>query len=223
MNPIQTLSSTNPLSALIPSTDAAAAKKGDEVQERFLTLLVSQLKNQDPLNPLDNAQVTTQMAQLSTVEGLQNIDHLLQSMSGRFDTLQTLQASDLVGRHVLIDGADIDLHQGSAPGTFELSQAVDQLVVSIRDASGKELRQLDLGAREAGLQQFDWDGLTDAGVAAINGRYQFNVTATAAGKPVDVTRYAIARVDGVVQGDQGATLRLGGYGTVAFDQVKQIV
>src|SRR5512132_668446 len=93
----------------------------EEAQDRFLTLLVTQLKNQDPLNPLDNAQITSQLAQLSTVNGINQLNTTLASLSASMDAKQYLQAAGLVGHAVVVDGNALTLADGKGPGAFDLA------------------------------------------------------------------------------------------------------
>lgn len=222
MPTIDTSNVTNPFAAFGESTTAPLTSSNAS-QDRFLTLLVTQLKNQDPLNPLDNAQVTSQLAQISTVDGIQKVERAVQSLSGRLDGLQTIQAAGLVGRQVLIEGNELDLYKGVGRAGIELTQPVDQLAVTISDATGRELQRIELGAQREGLVQFAWDGLTDAGDRAADGHYGFALSASAAGQPVDVKGLVVARVDGVASAADGFLLSLGGYGNVNLTQVKQII
>jgi flagellar basal-body rod modification protein FlgD len=209
--------------AQLGQSAAGAAKPTSDTQSRFLTLLVSQLKNQDPLNPLDNAQVTSQMAQLSTVDGIEKTNAAIAALSDRFDNLQTMQGATLVGRQVLIEGQDLNLHAGVARAGAQLDAPADHVTVSIKDNTGREIRRLELGSQQAGMLQFNWDGLTETGEPAADGRYRFDVEATAAGKAVTASGLTFARVDGVASGPDGFLLSLGGYGNVTLAQVKQII
>lgn len=222
MNAVDTTNATNPFAAF-GTTPANAKTSANLTQDRFLTLLVTQLKNQDPTNPLDNAQITSQLAQLSTVTGIEKVGKDIEGLSTRFEGLQTLQAAALVGRQVLVDGSDMDLYQGNARAGLQLTQPVDQLAITIKDSAGRELQRIELGPQQPGLRQFAWDGLTETGSAALDGRYQFSVEASAAGKPVDVPRLSLARIDGVASAADGFLLSLAGRGNVDLGQVKQIL
>ncbi|MFO1282270.1 MAG: flagellar hook assembly protein FlgD [Burkholderiales bacterium] len=200
------------------ATDPAAATQ--EAADRFLTLLVTQLRNQDPLNPLDNAQVTTQLAQLSTVTGINRINETLVALAQAQSADRTLQAAALVGHDVTIDGNAIALADGEASGGFDLASAATQVSVTISDAAGNPVRTLTLGPQTAGGGRFAWDGKTDTGAAAAPGRYTFSVTATNAQGAVAATTSTLARVTGVVAGADGPRLLLGSLGEVAIDAVR---
>lgn len=213
---------TNPLASL-SAPAAAGARKTDETEDRFLALLVSQLRNQDPLNPLDNAQVTTQLAQINTVKGIERLAAKLDTLIGRADAAQPLAAAGMVGRQVLFQGDAIALADGAAKAGFDLAQAADEVTVRIKDASGLVLHAADLGPHAAGIYQFTWDGLTDSGVPAAAGTYRFELDARTAGKPVGAEALAFGRVDGVTPGADGVTFTIGGLPPVSIGRIKQFL
>ena len=229
MNSIQMLKattdgSTGAAAATATATGGGAtstAQAAKDAADRFLTLLVAQLKNQDPLNPLDNAQVTTQMAQISTVSGINQLNDTVAALGASMGVTQYLQAASLVGHNVVIGGNDMNL-AGTAEGGLELSGAADQVTITIKDDSGNVVRTMNLGAEKAGDQFFTWDGKTDSGTTAPDGHYTFSATATAAGKAVTFDTLMSARVEGVVSTSTGAMLQLPNGSQIAFAQVKQI-
>ena len=200
-----------------------AAKPGaDDPQDRFLKLLVTQMKNQDPLNPLDNAQVTSQLAQISTVSGIEKLNTTIQAMANSFAAGQSLQAAGMIGRDVLVPASTLQLAGGSALFGVDLAQAADQVKVSIYDASGREVRVMDLGAQAGGPLTLSWDGKASDGVQASDGDYRVSVSALRGGLKVDAQTLASATVQGVVQGDQGVRLNVGALGLVGLPDIKQI-
>jgi flagellar basal-body rod modification protein FlgD len=177
----------------IPSTLAATNLSGaqaangtqqsaDDVQDRFLKLLVTQMKNQDPLNPLDNAAVTSQLAQISTVNGIEKLNATVQTMASNFAAGQTLQASAMLGKDVLVPGSTLQLAGGSGLFGINLAQAADQVKVTISDASGRALQVIDLAAQAAGPLTLAWDGKTSDGAQATDGVYNISVTALSGGQ-----------------------------------------
>lgn len=199
----------------------AVAKKSaaDEQQDRFLKLLVTQMKNQDPLNPLDNAQVTSQMAQLSTVNGIEKLNATLAA----FTKAQAFQSVGMIGHHVLAPGDFINLSAGKALAGVELKSAADSVKVNIVDAKGVLVRSLDLGKRDEGVVSFQWDGKTDAGLDAPDGAYSFNVTATLAGKSIAPVGLSLGLVQSVLMDQVGPALSVQGLGLVDLADVKQIL
>jgi flagellar basal-body rod modification protein FlgD len=221
MTTVGTTTDTSAAAAALPAP--AASNATTEAQDRFLKLLVTQLKNQDPLNPMDNAQITTQMAQISTVSGIDKLNATLQSMATSFSTGQSLQATAMIGHSVLVAGSALQLDNGMAQGGIDLPQATDSVVVSIRDSAGQVLHKVDLGPQAAGVLGFQWDGVTDSGASAASGSYSFSVEAVQGGNKVDATALAMGLVSGVAQGKDGVALKVNGMGSVALSDVRQVM
>lgn len=195
-----------------------------ETEDRFLRLLVTQMKNQDPLNPLDNAQVTSQMAQLSTVTGVNKLNDTVKALSDSFLAGQSLQAAALVGHGVMVPGNKLNLSGGAAYAGVEVSGAVDKLVVNVKNASGVVVHSADLGAQKAAdTVPFQWDGRNAAGALLPDGAYTFEVSATQGGKKVETTALAVGQVGSVSLGAQGAILNVTGFGAIPMSQVRQIL
>jgi flagellar basal-body rod modification protein FlgD len=213
---------TGSASSTSGSDAGSAAQAASDASDRFLTLLVAQLQNQDPLNPMDNAEVTTQLAQISTVNGINQLNSTVAALSASMGVTQYLQAASLVGHQVVVSGNHVDLASGSAQGGMTLGAAADTVKVTISDASGNVVRTLDLGAQKAGTQMFSWDGKTDSGGTAPDGHYTFAVTASANGKAVTFDTLMNARVDGVQTTSSGPTLQLAGGSQIPLAQVIQI-
>jgi len=142
--------------------------------DTFLKLLVTQMQNQDPLNPMDNAQVTSQMAQINTVNGIQQLNTTVQSLSGQFTQMQALQGAALVGRDVIVPGNMMDIAEGIGQGGFELTSPADNVKVEVLNAGGHVIDTMQLGAETAGRHSFDWD----ASKAGTDTNLTFRVTAT---------------------------------------------
>jgi flagellar basal-body rod modification protein FlgD len=220
-----TMPVSDPLAALSQATQPKAqANASDPGEDRFLKLLITQLKNQDPLSPLDNAQLTSQLAQISTVQGIEKLNASLATLASGFTAGQSVQAANLVGRQVLVTGDLLELGGAGASGAFALPQAADALTVTVTDASGTVVHRVDLGAQPAGTQVFAWDGQADTGVRLADGHYRFGITASANGKPVEAQALSVGRVDGVSTGAAGgATLDLGILGSKTLADIKRIM
>ncbi len=212
---------TDTASTAAAATAAAPAKGTTE--DRFLTLLVTQMRNQDPLNPLDNAQVTSQLAQLSTVSGIDKLNDTLGTVLSSIAMLQPVQAAGLVGKDVAVEGNVISVAGGKARGAYSLETAATAVTVTVKDAAGNVVRTLDLGARKAGIATFDWDGKDDAGKALADGDYTFSIAAAGASGAASVTALAVATVQGVIPASDGFALNLGAAGIVPFTSVAQIL
>jgi flagellar basal-body rod modification protein FlgD len=229
------MTSTSTLSGLVDTSAAAGFSNtgtkdsAKELNDRFLKLLVAQMNNQDPLNPLDNAQVTSQMAQINTVTGINGLNDTVSQLLNQFTRLETMQAAQLAGRNVLVAGNTMSLAPAtadapaSAAAGFSLDLPAEKVKVEILDANGAVVRTLQLGAKGDGIAQFKWDGRTDAGSDAPAGNYTFKVTATVAGKEAAATALAVRRVEGVRQEGNSVQLILAGGVPVAYADIKQIL
>jgi len=220
---MSTVQDTSSVSSLVGASTAAASKSStEETGDRFLSLLVAQMKNQDPLNPLDNAQVTSQMAQLSTVQGIENMNSTLEALAASMGGNQMAQAANLIGHGVLVPGDSIRPAQLEDIIGIELSRPADSVKVNIFDAGGSLVRSLDLGPREDGVNVLAWDGLTSSGAAAPDGQYRFSIDAVQGGQPVSSTALHLGLVNSVSQGSQGVQLNLAGTERVSYSDIRQI-
>lgn len=218
---MSTVQETSNVSSLFGAS-RNASDSTQATQDRFLSLLVAQMKNQDPLNPLDNAQVTSQMAQLSTVQGIENMNNSLQSLAASLGANQMAQAANLIGRGVLVPGDTIRPAEFEDIIGFELSRPADSVKVDIFDAAGGLVRSLNLGEREDGVNVLAWDGLTNSGTAAPDGPYRFKVEAIQGGQPLSSTALHLGLVSSVSQGSQGVQLNLLGDERVSYADIRQI-
>ncbi len=209
MTTIANAVSSDLLASMNPSAKAASANVAD-AQNRFMTLLVTQMKNQDPLNPLDNAQVTSQLAQLSTVTGIDKLNQTMQAMVDSMSGAQSLQAANMIGHGVLVPGSGLALAGGKSVYGIELSGPADKVQVTISDGAGNPVRTMDLGAKQAGAFALAWDGATQNGGVAPDGRYQVTVSAVRGGQAVKSQPLAFGDVLSVSTGSSGAKLNLGG-------------
>lgn len=200
----------------------AAAGTAAELSDRFLKLLVTQLKNQDPMSPMENAELTSQLAQMSTVEGVNKLNTSMDGLLTQMRATQALQGASLIGRQVLAEGNLLALGAAGAAGGVNLAGTADSLKIDILDASGGIVRSLDLGAQPAGLARFAWDGQDSAGNALAEGFYSYKATASAAGKSVDATQYSLAEVLSVSLASSGVDVELTGLGNLGMDKIKQI-
>lgn len=220
-------SSASDVLALLNSKSGAGAgdamSTSEEVQNRFLKLLVTQLKNQDPLNPLDNAAVTSQISQISTVTGIEKLNTTLETLLNTFNDGQSMQAAGLLGKSVLVAGSQLALTAGKASGGVNLGGPADSVKLSIMDAAGRVVQSQELGGHEAGNLSFVWDGKSDSGTAVPDGKYSFAVSAARGGEKVAAETLQIGTVAALVRDKNQFQLDLGALGRVNFDKVQQIL
>ena len=194
-------------------------------QEAFLELMVAQLKNQDPMNPMESGEFLGQIAQFGTVNGITELQNSFALLASSLQSSQALQASTMVGRNVLVTADGARLNSGEAiVGAVELAQPVGALTVSIFDAAGQLLRRIGLGAQSAGLARFTWDGLDEAGSAVPEGDYRVTAEANVDGETVSLGTLIQARVESVtLLPGADPRLNLTDLGSVALADVKQVM
>lgn len=200
-----------------------------DTQERFLTLLITQLQNQDPLSPMDNEQITSQVAQLSTVTGINQLNQTLLALSGQLDVSQSMQAAGLIGKEILVPGAKISVgtgEQGTQVTSFgmELLSPAAGVNVSIVDNAGKVVRTMELKDYPAGVHSLQWDGKDAVGATVPDGAYSVQITAfNAAEQPVSVGALTSGRVSSVASSSNGVKLDLGLAGSYLLTDVRKIM
>ena len=217
-------SSTNTaIGSTAPSGGSAlsgAAGSAKDASERFLKLLVTQLQNQDPLNPVDNAQMTSQMAQISTVSGIEKLNTTVLGLNSQFMQMQALQGASLVGRDVLLKGDRLSVPAGGLPsGTFDIGAAADHVKVEVLSPAGRVVDTVNLGAQTSGRHDFQWPNGTNISEAA---GYRFRVTATSGGSTVASTALMRDKVNAVNTGGAALTLELARNGAVAYTDIQAL-
>jgi flagellar basal-body rod modification protein FlgD len=216
----ETLNANN--AASTAQTPSAAA----EMSERFMTLFLAQLRNQDPLNPLDNTEMTSQLAQMNMVSGLESLNTSMQTLLGAYGETLSLQAANLIGKNVLAPGKNMTLTEEGALFGVELAAPADKVEVVIMDANGQEVARQSLGQQNAGSLAFYWDGARGDGSADEGkleaGQYTFAVVATLEGEPVTANPLQAGMVSALIRGKDGFTVEVAGYGNVTLDKIQQI-
>lgn len=213
---------TSALDAGAASTSGVTQRNTDPnaMQDRFLKLLVAQLQNQDPMNPMDNAQMTTQMAQINTVTGLQQLNQTVQSMSQQFAGMQQLAGVSLIGHAVLTDGDSLTTSGGQAQGLFDLAQAGTDVKVEIVTPGGNVVDTVPLGALDGGRHAFTWDASSyDGDLSAL----RYRVVASNGKTSVQATPLTQQTVLATGSGDKGLMLTLGNGATVAYSDIHGVV
>ena len=132
-------------------------------EQKFLTLLMTQIKNQDPLNPMDNAAVTTQLAQLNTVSGIEKLNATLTTLLAGYNETQAMQTAGMIGKNVMVAGKNLPLASGQAVGGMQLESKADKVTLTIKDSTGKAVQVKEMGEQAAGNSYFAWDGKDSSG------------------------------------------------------------
>jgi len=231
--------STNNLAALATNSSASSASSASSstassassLQSTFLQLLVTQLQNQDPTSPMDSAQMTSQLAQINTVSGVDQLNTTLQSLQTQLGATQQLQASSLIGKSVLAPGTSVTVASGTASGFgVQIGGAATDVKVTIKNSAGATVQTLDLGAQPAGVVPIAWNGENSSGALSPDGTYTISATATGAaakagGTATTVTAspLSVGTVTSVVQQSNGVGLTLSTGNTVALSSVADIL
>lgn len=220
-----TVQTNAPSQALLDTMNGTKKTNGSsvaDVQDRFMTLLVTQMKNQDPLNPMDNAQVTSQMAQLSTVTGIDKLNETMAALISSVQVGQSYQATSMIGHNVLVSGNTVSTEGAGGYFGVELPVGADKLSITIKDAAGNTVRNVELGAQSEGTLPLTWDGKTNDGSVAANGDYKIEVAATIGGQAVEAASLGYAKVLSVSNMNGGIKLNLSNNSSVGTTDVKEI-
>ncbi len=200
-----------------PAATASTQPATNGNEDRFLKLLVAQIANQDPLNPMDNAQVTSQMAQIQTVTGIEKLNTTFVGLTNQFTQMQAMSGVSLVGRGVVVEGNRMQVADGQGHAGFELSTQTDEVKVEVLNSAGRVIDAVNLGALPSGRHAIEWT--PPQGVDA-NQASRFRITATRGAAVVDAVPLNHDRVAAVATGNNGLTLELESGGLVPYDQVR---
>jgi flagellar basal-body rod modification protein FlgD len=216
--------------AAAAAAKAANAKKAELNQEDFLTLMITQLKNQDPFKPMDPAQYVGQLAQFSSVSGLADINKNITSLTDSLRGNQVLDGAALIGHTVIAEGNKVYRYvpeEGEAmptQGAVEVPTGASSVQLVVRDSAGTLVKTQAMDAR-AGLRGFLWDGSTDAGGTAPSGSYKIEVVAKVGDKNVSLNTSVAAQVSSVaLDPSTGAlTLDTDTLGEIAMSDVERVL
>ena len=199
-------------SAPTQTTAGQALSKQTVTQDDFLRLLIAQLQNQDPLQPMDNQQFAVQLATFNSLEQLIGINGKLGSLQTSQGAMNQFSAASLIGKQIASNGNTLSLQTGNpAPISYQLGANAAKVVVNIQDSSGALVRQIMVGAQSAGNQSVLWDGKDASGNAAPAGLYTFEVNAfDITGKQVQASGYIKGTVTGVRLDGSEPVLEIGG-------------
>ena len=212
--------SSTTAAAASTSTLASASTSAQDQSDRFLKLLVAQLNNQDPMNPMDNSQMTSQIAQINTVSGIQQLNDSIKSMSSQYTSMQVMQGASMIGHQVLATGNTMSVNAGVGTAAFNLDGDAASVKVQVLSPSGQVIDQLDLGAMTAGSHNFQWN----ASKYTASGTPTFSVAAKQGAAAVTATplvRDTIASVG--TDSSNAMSLLLKSGSSIKYDTIKSIL
>jgi flagellar basal-body rod modification protein FlgD len=215
----------NPFDQLGVSRSDESAGDGRLLQEDFLDLMVTQLRNQDPFKPMESGDFLGQLAQFGTVSGIDGLESAFEGLANSLSSNQALQAANLVGRKVLLSANIAPLTEdASLQGAVDLPASADQVTIGVYESSGRLVKQLNLGPNPSGVVEFSWDGMGDDGKPAPQGLYELRAEVTSGGQTQALDPMVYGRVKSVSLGRPGEslTLEVPGMGNVDLSGVVQI-
>jgi flagellar basal-body rod modification protein FlgD len=195
-----------------------AAQKAQENQDRFLTLLVAQMKNQDPMSPMENAQLTSQIAQIQTVTGIDQLKTSIETMNAQFNQNASMQGVALIGRDVTTAGNRLQVGSEGAVGTFSLVGAADNVTVTVTTAAGTVIDTVQLGAATAGRHSFAWSKEGYSGTQDL----RFTVAAKRGATPVSAQTFSRDRVVAVNTDGAKLSFMLASGNTTTLDSILSV-
>lgn len=204
---------------------AIAGQQGEALgQADFLRLMTEQLKHQDPLNPMENSAFLGQLAQFSTVQGIQDLNGTVNGFAHVMQADQILRGTSLIGREVLVPSDALALGPEGDAGGAVAAPAPGTVTVRITDANGQSVRTLEIPAAGAGEVAFAWDGTDASGERLPPGNYTIAAHHTdSAGDSVSLGTYVRSRVESVSVGNDGLYLDLHGIGTAPIGYVLRVL
>lgn len=218
MTTTSTVNGSSSAAALASSSSSSA-----DLQENFLKMLVTQMTNQDPLKPMDNAQLTSQLAQISTVSGLENLGTTLDQLLMQVSAGRAMDSAALIGHTVMVPGKEISVKEGAISKIgIDLPATADAVTVDVLDKDGNVVRTIDLKGQLAGVHDVAWDGKNNAGGVVPDGDYTFRVTATANGKSVEPVALVYGKVEAISGDATGVLVDIGNGRKANIDDVRRI-
>ena len=219
---VTTVSQAETFTALNKASTTTQTKNEAGSADRFLKLLVTQMQNQDPLNPMDNAQITSQMAQINTVNGIETLNKTVEGLNTQFTQLQALAGASLVGREVTLAGNKLYVQGGKSTAGFELAATAKDVKIEVLNPAGRVVDTLQLGTQTAGRHDFTWQPTSVTDTAAGGQPHTFRITATTGGTAVTSTAYMYDRVEAIRNSGNTLTLDTSFNGNVKYSDVQAV-
>ena len=207
------------------SSTTSKEKSSSLTQEDFLSLLTTQLAYQDPTKPVDNAQMVSQMAQISTVDGITSLNSSVSNLSTVVTSSQALMASSLVGQKVLLPSSTGYITSGAGmSGVVATGEGASDLTISIKNSSGAVVYQTNVSGEQAGNVPFNWDGKDSKGNALPEGKYTVSATGLVDGKSQELSGLVYGKVNSVTLGSSSTStaLNINGLGSVKLSNILEV-
>jgi flagellar basal-body rod modification protein FlgD len=217
------LRSTAGKHAAATANDVHGKNKKELGQQDFMRLMLEQLKAQDPMDPQDNGEFISQMAQFSQLDGMTKLNQSFDNVANSIRSTQALQASALVGHSVMIPSTSANLEQGkNVKGSVVLTDNSHNVNVSIKNSVGETVKRIRIGDYSAGTVPFEWDGTDNNGNKLPNGKYEVVAEGSVGGKNGRFATMVGLNVDSVSLGGGTVLLNIKGHGSVNITDVREI-
>ena len=224
MNDINTSTQTDALSAYRTQTASDSTASSDELgQDQFLELLVAQLNNQNPLDPQENGDFIAELAQFSSVEGIDKLNTSVDSLLSDYKSSQALQASSLVGRQVVVPNDNAFWSgEGNVPATVDVPAGASNVQMSVYGSAGDLVAQIPMTGAVPGENSILWDGKNDSGEVVSSGSYKFQASGVVDGKTENFEVFGSAKVNSVTLTGGEMMLNVAGLGKISLSDVREI-
>ena len=216
---------TTAKSSTTSTTTSSAEKNSALTQEDFLSLLTTQLAYQDPTKPVDNAEMVSQMAQISTVDGITSLNSAVSDLSTVVTSSQALMASSLVGQKVLLPSSTGYMENGGGiSGVIATGEGASDLTISIKNSSGAVVYQTTVSGDQSGNVAFNWDGKDSNGNALAEGKYTVSATGLVDGKSQSLSGLVYGKVNSVTLGSSSTStaLNINGLGSIELGNILEV-
>ena len=210
-------------SATSAAAAAASANSTQGIKDNFMKMLVAQMQYQDPTQPVDSAQMTSQLAQLSSVDGINKLNDSMASMVSSLQSSQAYQASTMIGHTVMVSGSSLQLTKGQGSFSVQLPSSADKVSVNVLNASGQTVKTINLGSQSSGTNPVAWNGKDVGGNTLPDGAYTLQVMASSGGKPISASAATYATVNSVSNIGGSVVLNLNNNTSVGAANVMQIL
>ncbi len=195
--------------SLINSPQNQDQNSNDLGQEDFINLMITQLRNQDPFEPLQSGEFIGQLAQFGTVSGISELQNSVSDLASSLISNQTLQATNLIGKSALVPSDSLNLVEGeTAKGAIATSAPTNNVTVSVFDAAGNLVNSIPLGVVNEGLKEFTWDGSDASGNQAPTGEYYFSVVGAQGEDSIALETYSFKQIESISLGENTSSIRL---------------
>ena len=195
--------------SLVNSPQQQDSNSNELGQQDFINLMITQLRNQDPFEPLQSGEFIGQLAQFGTVSGISELQNSVSDLASSLISNQSLQATNLIGKNALVRSDSLTLNEGeTSKGAITTTAPTNNVNVNIFDAAGNIVQNLSLGVVNDGLKEFEWDGTDSLGNIVPPGEYFFSVVGSQDEESIALDTYSFKQIESISLGENSNSIRL---------------